>query len=74
MKYTITHYVFTIVHEDEDRPISLDDALYQAYEGHAVGSVTEEVSATGRTLDEIRPTLLDLGNDGTFFDEDNNSL
>jgi len=68
VKTTIT---ITVVHR-ADNPLtdhSIDEVLYEMQEGDAVGwetgRVTEAVPAE-RVCDE----LVALGNDGTFFDDD----
>jgi hypothetical protein len=64
-----TLFTFVVMHRT-DQPIgSLARALHEANEGNAVGS--EEMVIRSAVLDkDVRRELQQLGNDGTFFDDD----
>jgi hypothetical protein len=75
-----TTYTFVVLHRT-DEPIMGDDdfdgpfggdlgaALQRSWDGNAVGAVTSEV--TEEIADtEVPEELVELGNDGEFFDSD----
>jgi hypothetical protein len=64
-----TTFVFTLLHRTDERPATVEEALREAYDGHAVGAVVHAL--TGPVPDATVPdALVGLGNDGTFFDID----
>ena len=66
-----TTYTFTVLHPADAPPDGLMDALQEATEGNAVGDVTGIVTvAVPRS--RVRDELQELGNDGEFFDDDDN--
>lgn len=64
-----TVYAFTVLHRVDEKPVGLEDAIAQSYEGHAVGMETSE-ETTPITDDDVEDELVTLHNDGTFFDID----
>jgi hypothetical protein len=73
---TITKTVFTVtvLHstDEADRlagPHNFEAAWAEAQDGNAVGDVTSAVS-TELVTSEVAGELMELGNDGTFFDAD----
>lgn len=69
MTVSKTTYVFTVLHLDDNPMMSLEHALQEASEGHAVGAVIAE-AITPLTDGEVQAELIVLGNDGEFFDDD----
>lgn len=64
-----TTFTFTVLHR-EDAPLAdIEDVLREASDGHAVGAVAD-VHSTNLPTEAVRAQLLALGNDGTFFDDD----
>ena len=62
-------FIVEVLHRADQIPQTLADALHEADEGHAVGSVTNH--HVERVADrDVPDALRALGNDGTFFDDD----
>jgi hypothetical protein len=64
-----TRYTFDVLHRTDEPPRTLEDALREADTGHMVGAVVEE-RTTDVPNDTVRTELLELGNDGSFFEDD----
>lgn len=64
-----TTFTFTVLHLTYDPPLTLDDALRDAEDGHAVGNVVSQVTEEVAD-DDVPDELMVLGNDGEFFDDD----
>jgi hypothetical protein len=76
-----TTFTFTVLHRtdepftwdesDGDGPLdnNLGEALSRSWDGHAVGWVTSE-ETVGVPDIEVPEALVELSNDGSFFDED----
>lgn len=57
---------------DEVMGMSLDEIMDECATGHMVGQFKDGLNITERALtrDEAVDVLVELGNDGTFFDND----
>lgn len=64
-----TVYGFTVLHRADEKPVGLEDAIAQSYDGHAVGMETSEETTKIEDKD-VEDELVALYNDGTFFDID----
>ncbi len=65
-----TVITFTVLHRtDEPLPDSIDAVLEETDSGNAVGWETARVTE-GVPEDALRDELLALGNDGKFFEDD----
>ena len=64
-----TTYTFTVLHRTDEPLESMGEALHRASEGNAVGAVTGEHTVEVPS-DSVADELLELGNDGEFFDGD----
>jgi hypothetical protein len=69
MNVSKTVYVFTVLHPADEPMLDLADALQRAFDGDSVGMVTGE-ETTPVPADEVSQELVKLGNDGTFFDDE----
>lgn len=66
MEISKTVFTFTVLHQTDDPPASLEDALSESMFGGSVGQTT------GRTTvavpgGDVETELKQLGNDGEFF-------
>jgi hypothetical protein len=68
-KIARTTYTFTVLHPADQDLEDLDDALREATDGHAVGAVIDQRTSPVSNA-QVPSALLELGNDGAFFDED----
>lgn len=66
VKTTIT---FTVLHRADNPMESLGHAMSESWDGDAVGWETESVTVPV-SPDDVVDELVALGNDGTFFDDD----
>lgn len=64
-----TEYTFTVLHPTDQPPLGLADALQESDTGRMVGNITREETFDVPD-DVVSNELLDLGNDGTFFDDE----
>jgi hypothetical protein len=75
-----TTYTFTVLHRTDEPIIGSDDfdgpfggdlgaAMQESWDGNAVGAVTSEETVEVPDT-EVPEALVDLGNDGEFFDSD----
>jgi hypothetical protein len=65
MRITRTVYTFTVLHPADEPPQDLCEAMARSYDGDCVGAVT---NSRTEPVADVRTALVDLGNDGTFFD------
>jgi hypothetical protein len=72
VKTTIT---ITLLHRAENpmRDYDIEDVLYEMREGDAVGCTTSRITEPVNP-ENVVDELCDLGNDGTFFDDDEDYL
>jgi len=64
-----TTYVFVLMHRSDELVPTIEDAIDMANNGHGVGDVV--VTSTLYVPDNhVEFNLIELGNDGSFFDED----
>lgn len=55
---------------DEIRGMSVDELLAETDSGSAIGGLKGELVIEDVAPEQVVPALLELGNDGTFFDSD----
>lgn len=61
-----TVFTFTVLHRADNHIGSIEEAMYEANEGDAVGWETDS-STVPVSPDRVADELVALGNDGTFF-------
>lgn len=69
MEISKTVFTFTVLHPTDETPETLEVALEESDTGNMVGWTTN-VATTAVDPVALRGELLDLGNDGEFFNAD----
>jgi len=64
-----TVFTYTILHPENVRIDSIEQAIAEAFDGDAVGQETDSRSQILTNPKEIEKELVELGNDGDFFND-----